>query len=380
VIGLDDWALARGRQYGTLVVDLETHRPIDLFPDRTAESVAAWLKAHPGASTVSRDRSKEYKAGISQGAPQAIQVADRWHLLKNLGEAIQRVLGRQPKALRAAAHTTQDQAQATTTPAEVSTTLSAPTLQPSSEPSYRQQVFGDVKARIAQGESNRTIARQLHLHRQTVARYRQLEALPPRTAPQNCSSVAAFLPDLHRRWTEAGQNTKQIWRDLQTQGYRGSYMSVYRAVRHFSDYVPSASVAIQPSSPALSPRQAMWLLVREPSQLTPEQVFQCQALCTQCAEAATIYPLAQRFVNLVKQRQVDELDPWLKDARASDLSTFRHLAADLQQDYAAVKAALTLDASNGQLEGQISRLKYLKRQMYGRAKFDLLRLRVLHPP
>ena len=124
----------------------------------------------------------------------------------------------------------------------------------------------------------------------------------------------------------------------------------------------------------------MWLLVRDPDRLTAEQVVQRQALCAQCADAAIVYPLAQRFVNLITQRQGDELDVWLKDVLACSISTFRHFAADLQQDYAAIRAALQFQYSNGQLEGQVNRLKYLKRQMYGRAKFDLLRLRVLHPP
>jgi transposase len=382
VIGIDDWAFARGRRYGTLIVNLETHQPVDLLPDRTAQSVADWLKAHPGAMVVSRDRSKEYKAGISQGAPQAIQVADRWHLLKNLGDAVQRVLARHPQALRQAARAALDQGSENTNLPAAPPAPDPPVAPPQPVLTYRQQRFVEVKERVARGESDRAIARQMHLDRQTVARYRQLDELPRRTTPQNVSSVTPYLAYLHQRWAQAEHNVKQLWRELRAQGYTGSPMSVYRAIRHFPDQArhSTAGSPSPPAPPALSPRQAMWLLVNDPARLTPEQERQRQALCEQCDEAALVYPLAQRFVTLIKQQQVQQLDPWLKDALASPVAVIRRFAADLQQDYAAVRAALTFDWSNGQLEGQINRLKYLKRQMYGRAKFDLLRLRVLHPP
>ncbi len=159
-------------------------------------------------------------------------------------------------------------------------------------------------------------------------------------------------------------------------------MSVYRAVRHFPDYPqPQGSNAThQPTTPALSARQAAWLLVDDPAHLTEEQGRRLQALCEQCAEAAIVYPLAQRFVAMLKQRQVEDLDPWLHDALTCGVTTFRHFVVNLQQDHAAVKAAFSLEVSNGQVEGQVNRLKVIKRVMYGRAKSDLLRVRVLHPP
>jgi transposase len=124
----------------------------------------------------------------------------------------------------------------------------------------------------------------------------------------------------------------------------------------------------------------MWLLVSAPNSLNEEQTMQREALCARCDEAAVVYPLAQRFVEMIKQRRAEALDPWLTDALACDSSAMRRFARTLRQDYAAVRAALTLAWSGGQVEGQVNRLKVIKRIMYGRAKFDLLRLRVLHPP
>ena len=92
VVGVDDWAFCKGCRYGTILVDLERRRPIDLPPDRKAETLTEWLCAHPGIEVVARDRSTEYTRAITEGAPRALQVADRWHLLKNLHEVLEREL------------------------------------------------------------------------------------------------------------------------------------------------------------------------------------------------------------------------------------------------------------------------------------------------
>lgn len=382
ILGVDDWAFRKGCTYGTVLVDLERHRPIDLLPDRTAETLANWLRAHPEVEIVCRDRSGEYRAGISQGAPQAVQIADRWHLLKNLGDTVQRVLAQHPKKLRDAMKQANNFQSAQPTTAEQPEMCALPESSNQPPATHRQVLFDEVKALAVQGKSTRTIARQLHLHRQTVAHYRVLDELPQRITPQNTSSVAPFLPYIQQRWAEGCWNGKQLWREICLQGYTGSYMSVYRALRKFPDWPrhPPPMPCLQPGPVPLSPRQAMWLLVRDPENLTEEQTILREALCACCSEAAAVYPLAQRFMELLKERRVDCLDPWLADALACDISAIRHFARTLKRNYAAVRAALTFEWSSGQVEGQVNRLKVIKRMMYGRAKFDLLRLRVLHPP
>src|SRR4029453_18112013 len=93
-LGVDDWAWKKGRRYGTILCDLERRRPVDLLPERSADSLASWLKAPPGVEIISRDRGDEYIKGANRGAPKAVQVADRWHLLVNVREALMRAVDR----------------------------------------------------------------------------------------------------------------------------------------------------------------------------------------------------------------------------------------------------------------------------------------------
>jgi transposase len=387
VLGVDDWAFKKGREYGTILVDLEQQRPVDLLPDRTAETLTNWLQIHPGIAVICRDRSREYKAGITQGAPHAIQVADRWHLLSNLGDALQRLLDRHPKVLRTAARTAQAQIQGeTAAPPLDAPQIPTPSPADSPEPAvrtYRQARFAEVKALAAKGFSRRAIAHQLLMHRTTVARYLQLDELPKRvSSAHTISKVTPYLDYIQQRWSAGCHNGKQLWREICALGYSGSYMSVYRALQklHPSDGRRQRSRPLLSPPAKLSPRQAMWLLVRPPNDLSDEEQAQLAALCEGCPAIAIAYPLAQRFIQMIRQRQAQALNRWLSDALASGIGQLRRFAKGLQLDYDAVYAALCLPWSNGQTEGQVNRLKVLKRMMYGRAKFDLLRLRVLHPP
>jgi transposase len=213
VLGVDDWALRKAHIYGTILVDLCEQRPVDLLADREAETLAAWLRAHPGVQIISRDRASQYAEGARNGAPNAVQIADRWHLLKNLGDALQRMLDRQPKILREVAHAMHKQRNPPPQPA----LAAAPA--PADRPlTYRQQQFQDVKTLLAQGYSQRQVARQLHLHRQTVARYATHDELPGHTAPQTTSKANGFLPYIQQRLNNQNCTLQQIFQELQLMG------------------------------------------------------------------------------------------------------------------------------------------------------------------
>jgi transposase len=385
ILAVDDWAKRKGKSYGTILVDLERHQVVELLPERTAEALAKWLQAQPGVEVIVRDRSTTYADGASQGAPDAIQVADRWHLLKNLVETVEHILARHKRQLQRLV------------PAPTALPAADQRLAPAARPgipgrqaervrlqrravrlAHYQQVLGLRE----QGLTLRTIADRLGLSQRTVNRFVAAGTFPERQRrhAKKPGLLSAHTAYLERRWAAGCHNGTQLWRELCDQGFQGSLSLVLNYVAQLRHGDPAPD--IQPGQPELvlrrySPRQAAVFFLRPPDELTePEQ--QDVTHMTQASPViATTYTLAQRLAQLIRQRVAAALDPWLVAAKAAALTEFKQFATGLERDKAAVLAALQLPWSNGQTEGQVNRLKLLKRQMYGRANFDLLRQRVL---
>lgn len=377
VLGVDDWAIRRGQTYGTILIDLEGRCPVDLLPDRTAEPLAAWLKAHPGVEIISRDRATAYADGARDGAPDAIQVADRFHLMQNLHDALRRMFDHMPKELRTAAIEVEAARNAPSmTPCADKAATHAAEMVPAVEPTFRQQRFNEVKAPQAQSMGQREVARTLQISRQTVRSYWAHSTLPARAhGQQSISSALPYLGLVQRRWSEGGHTRREIWDELRQLGYTGSYSSVWRLIAR----LPTQPLATRdrPAVRRLDPRQAAWIILRDPNTLTPTDKLKHQVLCAVSPRIVKAHELSQSFRQMINAREPDKLDEWLRHASESGIAELHNFAASLSRDYAAVRAALSLFWSNGQTEGQVHRLKLLKRQMYGRAKFDLLRIRVL---
>jgi transposase len=342
VLGVDDWAVKRGQNYGTILIDLESHQAVELLPDRTAATLQTWLQAHPGVEIIARDRSREYKVGIDAAAPQAIQVVDHWHLYHNLREKLEKTIA--------------STLQTTHTKTEKST-------------SNRQQRFELVRYLHARGYSVRAIARALEMHRATVTTYLESESLPNwKRRSASTSNVKPYDHYLRKRWREGCHNASALWKELQQLGYEGEYNSVYRYIRR------------NLTKPLRSPRKAAGIFMASPDELSPEDQADLQQLIGASETLASLYKLSQEFITMFAEQAVECLDVWLSAAAQSDFRVFRNFAASLRDDLDAVRAALIYPWSNGQTEGQVNRLKTIKRQMYGRANFDLLRIRILGPP
>jgi transposase len=387
VLGVDEWAFRRGRRYGTILIDLEQHRPVDLLPTSNETDFAAWLRAHPGAAIISRDRGETYATGARQGAPQALQVADRWHLLKNLSEALQKVLARHAAVLRRAAYLAagldEPQPVAHTAPPPAPPQRARPRKPPtlSAQQLWQRAMYQRVKELVANGWSVAAMARELKMSKITVRKYRDMEQFTDRRLLVRVSSVEPYRAFVEQRWAEGCTQVKQVWEELQAQGYGGSYKSVWMFTRGWQPPelpVAATPAPTQPHQETRSPRQAMWLLLQDHDQLEPADIAYRAALEQLSPEVDQAAALARAFGHLVRVREVDALDAWLAAAEGSGIRELRRFALGLRQDYAAVRAALEHEWSQGQTEGHVTRLKLLKRQMYGRAKFDLLRLRVLH--
>ena len=377
VLGMDDWAWRKGQRYGTILCDLERRCVVDLLPDRQSSTVTRWLREHAPPEVISRDRAGAYAEAARQGAPHAVQVADRFHLLRNLREALEHILERQSSVLEEAFR------QST---ARSVVPLSPPTPPPPT-PTHPQQLSGErrqrrfgryqqVVALRQRGISQRAIAVQLGMNRTTVRHWLRAGQFPERQIPQRRSSVDGWLAYLEKRWAEGCHNRSQLWRELRDQGVDFSANTLRRWFRvRLGVRGHSSQVAHSPPQKRPSPRQTSALLLGLVPKPNPLQQSFAENLCALSPEIATAVELAKQFYRMMREH---EASAWLSWRKAACKSLLHSFASQLQRDEAAVRAALTLPWSTGPVEGHIHRLKLIKRQMYGRAKLDLLRIRVLH--
>jgi transposase len=399
---VDDFALRKRHTYGTILVDLEHGRPLALLPDREAATVAQWLREHPGVEVVVRDRAEAYAEAARLGAPEALQVADRFHLLHNLAEVLTDVFRAHTPQL---AHVNAQGIAVPTplrdpaAPATGSRPSSVPLAPPQSSTAaarlarqrrtQRWAHYQQVWTSHQQGWTLDAIAARVSISRRTVQRYLQSPMFPERQPlhARDCSILDPYKAALLAGWNNGCRNGRHLFRTIRDQGFRGQYGIValfVRRMRQAQGLAPRQHRSDQPlpagvegSRRPLTPRRATWLVLRPAERLTAQDHHQLAQLTQQAPELAEAVALAQDFAALVRQRQLAQLEPWLARAAQSPLPPFRRFARGLRADLAAVQAAVTLPWSQGPIEGHINRLKLLKRQMFGRARLDLLARRFL---
>ncbi len=395
-VGVDDWALRKRVNYGTIVVDLETHRPVELLEDRTSAVLKGWLLEHQEIEVIARDRSSEYALGAKEGAPKAVQVADRFHLLQNLKQMLDRLLtnlyAQLRPLLKGSNHTeTLLTTRLLTSIRDVSAhekTTSAASRE------RRLETYEQIRQLKSAGWKIGQIARRLDINPTTVRKYFYAEVFPERTRrPAGGSILNSYLAYMEERFEQGCRNGLQLWREIKQRGYGGTtrqvskWMSKRRqqeeatSINTVSEMIEKTATPAAPPPPVdgvPSPRQLSWMMMRPQPQLKEEETRVLSSI-GQHTQLKQVYGLTQQFIEMVNKRQPGKLDQWLKDCKATGIAMLQSFATRIDQDYAAVRAALETQWSNGQTEGQVNRLKLLKRQMYGRANFDLLRLRVLYP-
>jgi len=385
VVGIDDWAKRKGRSYGTILVDLERGVPLELLPDREEATVRHWLATHPEVRIISRDRAPQYAEAARVGAPQAVQVVDRWHVLKNLGEAVQRVLTRHRKQIEEAAWRmgdTQSTAAALTPLPSLSSTEASEIARHRANRYARYQA---VKQLQAQGVSLHGIARTLVMSPNTVRRYVRASTFPERARYRSGSRLDAYLPYLHARWGQGVRNPIVLWQEIRMQGYPGTARMIERYIVRLYQRLKGLTTQqrarfLQTSLTFKTPtvRHLTAWLQRASQELTAEQARFLTHLSTLSPEIHEARLFALAFRRLLKKRLHTQFPTWLARAERNSVPELRSFALGLRQEYAAVAAAFKYPWSNGPVEGHVNRLKTIKRQMYGRANFDLLQLRVLH--
>jgi len=238
-----------------------------------------------------------------------------------------------------------------------------------------QRRYEAIKGLREKGHGIRRIARDLGLQRNTVRRYLRCDTAPPSNkGRRRPSRLSQFAGHLKHRWGEGEHNASSLWRELVGRGYKGDVSSVQKYVRRWRETI-TMSCPVPPTG--FSPRRTARLLLTDERKLNEaEQVF-ITRLCKTNGEITMLQTLGKEFQRLVKERSSEEFTAWCEKVRAGEISELKNWAKGLLSDEAAVQAAMRSEWSNGQTEGQVNRLKTIKRQMYGRAKFDLLRARVL---
>jgi transposase len=381
VLGVDDFALRKGHVYGTVLVDVTTGDVVDLLPDREAATLKSWLRAHPGAAVICRDRAGAYAEGARDGAPEAIQVADRWHLWHNLARHAGKAVAEHRGCLSDPVPDTSepDGQDAPAAPQPAAGGLLDVCGRERRMVTRTRERHAAVHELLAAGHSLGATARVLGLNRKTVLRYARqpgADELLVKTINRD-SKLDPFKPWIHQRWNEGITSAPALHAELQARGWKGSVNTVRRYVRPFRP-LPAAP----PAPPAMPKTRTItsWLLSR-PESLTEEEQAQLAAVRARCPHIDALAGHVTGFAQMMTRRSGGkDLESWLTAVEASDQPELRSFAAGIRKDQQAVTNGLTLHWSSGKVEGTVNKIKMLKRQMYGRASFPLLRKRViLHP-
>jgi transposase len=370
VLGVDDFALRRGHVYGTVLIDIESGRPVEVLPDRTAEPLAAWLRDHPGVEIICRDRASAYAEAARAAAPDAVQVADRFHLWRNLCQAVEKIAAAHRDCLRPPETEPHDD------PAEPAFPESAPEELEGLRAANTRLRHAAVHDLLDKGVGITAIAEALDLDRKTVRRYtkadtaEQLLVAPSR---RRDTALRPFLAHLHRRWNEGCTDAARLHEEIRARGYRGSRRSVRRCLQPLrASGRPAPPV---PDGPSV--RQATGWIVRKPTNLDEAEQLQLKQVLTRCPELDAAHNRVRSFAAMMTDHDGDSLHSWIEQTETTGLTPLRSFARGLRQDYDAVAAGISMPWNSGPVEGHVNRIKMIKRQMFGRASFSLLRKRIL---
>lgn len=373
VLGVDDFAFRRGQSYGTLLIDCETGAPLDMLDGRDAGPLADWLAAHPGVEVICRDRSGSYADGARTGAPDAVQVADRFHLWQNLARATEKCVAAHRACLPEPEPEPAGEDQAGPRPGPPQPVLPDPAGKFAERAKRHHALVRELRA---EGRGLREIARHLGWGLHTVQRYDRAatwqELVPGRRrgAPR-ASKLDPFRAYPGQHADSRHGTCTRLFREITAQGYDGSYHAVrtYLA-RHRPQRAP-----LPPAPPTV--RDVTTWLNRRPETLTEHQKPRLQAILGRCPELQAASEQIRQFAAMITGLTGQDLPHWITTAKDAALPGISAFAKGLEQDLDAVTHGLTLTWNSGPVEGRVNHIKMIKRQMYGRAGLPLLRKRVL---
>ncbi|MEV3858129.1 transposase [Streptomyces sp. NPDC050095] len=379
-------------------VDLEARRPVDVLAGRDAEPLAAWLRGHREVEVICRDRAGSYADGARTGAPQAMQIADVWHLWRNLAEAVEKTVGGHHHCIREVFSTPPAAAE----PVAVTRGIAAPAVEepPLIPPDSSLDICGRPRRLVArtterysavqqlraEGKSLAAISRELRLDHSTVRRFARATSLDELLvkATNRASILDEYKPYLHQRWQDGCRDVPQLHRELRQQGFTGDVQSVRRYVRPFKrphGPTPGSSPTSRPGPrTAPKPRRVVRWIMTDPGHLAEDDAAELKQIRATCPEPDAATRHVRHFARMMRDLSGDELPEWMEHVLADDLPALHSLVNGLKRDFDAVTAGLSTTWSSGQVEGHVCRAKLLKRMGFGRANLDLLRRRILNSP
>jgi len=372
VLGVDDFAIRRGQHYGTLLIDCETGAPLDMLEGRDAQPLADWLAAHPGVEVICRDRSGAYADGARTGAPEAVQIADRFHLWQNLAKAVEKCAAAHRSCLAGpdlqAVIADQDAPGAEPAPAA----LPEPAGKFAERTKRKHALVHELRA---EGRGLREIARHLGWGLHTVQRYDRAatwqEMADGRWKGPRASKLDPFKAHLDQHTGGGHGSFTRLFHQIQELGYDGSYS----VVRDYLDQHRPARAPLPEPPPTV--REVTNWLTRRPGTLTQDERPRLQAILDRCPELQAASEQVRGFAAMITDLTGENLPQWIAAARDTGLPGIASFAKGLEQDLDAVTNGLTMQWNSGPVEGRVNHIKMIKRQMFGRASLPLLRKRVL---
>ena len=378
-VGVDEWAWKKGHTYGTILVDLEKRRVVQLLADRSVETSKTWLRKHPEIDLVSRDRGQIFREAATEGAPQAKQVVDRYHLQKNFAEALEKFFRKQERVLKKATGGSAGKARRAPRTAEPEKVVQERRTRHHQRVSVHKRIWKLYR----QGYHKEQIAQLVGVSSSSV--YRALEQEtppPPRRRARSASIVDPYLSYLTLRWNQGSHNVAKLYEEIVSQGYTGTQRTLQMRLRPFRQHVarPVSKQTIIWDKPPSS-RSVALMMVRPEQSRTREQTAYLDQLIQSNETIAVVFTLAQDFGRLLRKREGQvRLEQWKATVWASGIAELIAFVDGLADDAEAVANGCSMMWSNGMVEGFVNKVKWIKRSSYGQAGFPLLQRRVLlHP-
>ena len=374
-VGVDDWAWRKGVTYGSIVIDLKEGWPIDLLGDRDTDSFREWMQGHVQVGLVSRDRSTDYSSAIAALDRTVTEVADKFHLVKNIYDRFGKLIAEHYDDYRRAVRKDEEVEEV------VQESTGGKTSKPQKTDS-RDIMFREVKELQSKGFKPTAISKKLGIARQTATKYCKMEILPARNSKLR-NQYYRYDKYVEQECAK-GRPMCSVFEEIKSQGFSGSLTPFYDHYKYLSDghrgYRPKGWKPVTENHPKdnrseLVPIKALTAMVDKAirqKDMTEEEIDTMRILNT-LGWFREMYDATKKFHAVITGSDTAELIRWMKRFWKTSIATLKTFIIGIMKDFKAVRNTIRLNVTNGITEGYVNKLKAVKRLMYGRAGIELLK-------